>query len=194
MFGKPDASPANSETSATATTGGADDKTDEAPADTNDDLYVQLSTPLSQRKVETGEEAEESVFSCRAKLYVLNMGTKPGEESGWKERGVGTLHVNTTKRDDTSSSSTAGSATKSRLVMRADGLLRVVLNLPLLKASTMVMAGMKSSLQSEKFVRVNGVESDEAGGKSVMVQYALKTGNADTAKALLRAIEGVIPN
>lgn len=120
------------------------------------------------------------------------MGTKPGEESGWKERGVGTLHVNTTKRDPSGASATT--ATKSRLVMRADGLLRVVLNLPLLKASTLVMAGMKSSLQSEKFVRVNGVESDEQGGKGMMVQYALKTGNADTAKALLRAIEGVIPN
>lgn len=128
--------------------------------------------------VETGEEAEESRFSCRAKLYVLNL---TQSEQGWKERGVGTLHVNT-KKTEGDASETA----KSRMVMRSDGLLRVVLNVPLLK-NFEVMSGMKSSLQSEKFVRISAIED----GKPV--QYALRTNNTDTAKRLYKAIQDLVP-
>lgn len=103
----------------------------------------------------TGEEFEESVFSCRAKLYFLDV-TK---EDGWKERGIGTLHVNKSTSEDASH--------KSRIVMRSDGVLRVILNLPLLK-SYQIHSGMKSSLSSEKFVRISATEE----GKPC--QYAFK--------------------
>lgn len=135
--------------------------------------------------VETGEEAEESKFSCRAKLYVLDL---TNSEQGWKERGVGTLHVNTTKAEsgDKSNSGSTAEGAKSRLVMRSDGLLRVVLNVPLHK-NFEVMSGMKSSLQSEKFVRISHIEDAKP------VQYALRTNNADTAQRLFKAIEDLVP-
>lgn len=135
--------------------------------------------------VETGEELEESTFSCRAKLYALDL---TSADKSWKERGVGTLHVNTFKKSkDPSDDDNAEKAAKttSRLVMRSDGLLRVVLNVPLLK-SFEVFKGMKSSLQSEKFVRITAIEDSKP------IQYALKTGNTDTADKLYNSIKQLI--
>lgn len=40
--------------------------------------------------VKTGEEHEETIYSTRARLYVMDSDTKD-----WKERGVGMLRVNT---------------------------------------------------------------------------------------------------
>lgn len=191
MFG----SGSNSGSSSTAITakddaGSADDadegNTSAGTTGTGDDLYVQLATPLAERKVETGEESEESKFSCRTKLYVLDL---TDSSAGWKERGVGTLHVNSQKATSTSTDSTSEEnetttpKAKSRLVMRVDGSLRVALNLPWQKDSFKVMQGMKSSLQSEKFVRVSVVED---GNRPV--QYAMKVGNAKTATSLYEAI------
>lgn len=94
----------------------------------------------------TGEEDEESIHSIRAKLYLM------AEDQSWKERGTGTLRVNVPK-----SSSDKQSA---RLVMRADGVLRVILNVSLFK-------GMKCELQ-EKFVRIVAFEEAKP------VHYAIK--------------------
>jgi RanBP1 domain len=44
--------------------------------------------------VVTGEEDEDTVFSIRAKLYVLS------DQQVWKERGTGTLKVNVQKEGD----------------------------------------------------------------------------------------------
>lgn len=62
--------------------------------------------------VETGEEEEETVFSCKAKLFHFN--------KEWKERGLGTFKVNVRKNAD-------GKQT-GRMIMRADGAGRVMLN------------------------------------------------------------------
>lgn len=170
--GKDESSKASSE-------GEGEDATGEETNGANggEDLYVvQLATPLEQRKVETGEEKEVSVFSCRAKLYVLDLANS---DAGWKERGVGTLHVNSSKDEG---------QPKSRLVMRVDGSLRVVLNLPWVK-SFKVMEGMKSSLQSEKFVRISAVEENNKP-----VQYALRMNNAETTKNLFKTIQGLVPS
>lgn len=40
------------------------------------------------RLVYTGEEDEETLYQCRAKLYVMQA------DGGWKERGVGALRLN----------------------------------------------------------------------------------------------------
>ncbi|CAN6647578.1 ran-specific GTPase-activating protein 2 [Trichomonascus vanleenenianus] len=137
--------------------------------------YVQLETPLEEKKIETGEENEDSVFSCRAKLYAMDL---TQSDQGWKERGVGTLHLNTMKLED--------GTTKNRIVMRADGVLKVILNLPLLK-NFEVMSGMKSSLSSEKFVRLSALEN----GKPL--QYALRTSSGDTSAKLFDKIKELIP-
>lgn len=180
---------------------GDDTRTTAADADAgSDDLYVQLSSPLSVRKVETGEEAEVPIFTCRSKLYALDLTLS---ESGWKERGVGTLHVNMTKvasgggvvgegRENKAQQSATATATakatakSARLVMRADGLLRVILNLPLQK-SFKAFTGMNSSLQGEKFVRVSAI-----GEEGKPVQYAFRTNNAETARTLFKAIQNFV--
>lgn len=113
------------------------------------------------------------MFNCRAKLYALSL-VAPSE--GWKERGVGTLHVNTKSENDKK---------KSRLVMRSDGLLRVILNVSLHK-NFEIFQGMKSSLQSEKFVRISTLEDGEP------VQYSLRTSNKETAQGLFDIITELV--
>ncbi|KAK9320994.1 hypothetical protein V1517DRAFT_327760 [Lipomyces orientalis] len=165
--------------------GHAEDENENDAADNFDQPYVQLN--LEKKIVETGEEMETSVFNCRAKLYSLD----PTEaDEGWKERGIGILHLNVLK-DDTeaatgtpeptsadvskeSTPTTRARKSKARIVMRADGVLKVILNLPLVKGIE-VMKGMKSSLVSEKFVRIAAWENHKP------IQYALRMGNGTVA-------------
>jgi hypothetical protein len=108
--------------------------------------------------VETGEEAEETVFSCRAKLYHFE-----GKE--WKERGVGTFKVNTAWAP----SSEESSERKSRLIMRTDGVHRVVLNTPIFKG--MKVGNPDGGEPTGKTLNVTGME----GGKPTL--FALKVGS-----------------
>lgn len=147
-----------------------EDSNEDTP-EASKETYAKVEQPLQEKKIETGEEGEQSVFSCRAKLYTLDL-TKPSE--GWRERGVGTLHVNTTQES------------RSRLVMRADGVLKVILNLPLLSGFE-VHSGMNSSLSGEKFVRVNCIQENKP------LQYALRTSNAEISKQLFEEIKKLIP-
>lgn len=73
--------------------------------------------------VETGEEGETTEYTCRAKLYNFV------DKKEWKERGIGVIRLNVTepKPDE------EGSTIKARLVMRADGSHRVILNTPVQK-------------------------------------------------------------
>lgn len=85
--------------------------------------------PNAQTTVETGEENEEAVFVCRAKLY--NFVKVTDTEKGWKERGLGNLKVNLHKQSPEEIEEKAPK--KARFVMRADGSHRVVLNSPISK-------------------------------------------------------------
>jgi Ran-binding protein 3 len=64
---------------------------------------------------ETGEEGEDSLWTGRAKLYIM-----AGEPTsrGWKERGVGTLKFNIT----------VDAPKRARFVLRAEGTHRLLLN------------------------------------------------------------------
>ncbi|KAK9384826.1 hypothetical protein V1515DRAFT_631632 [Lipomyces mesembrius] len=176
--------------------GEAEDEDENDSADNFDQPYVQLN--LEKKKVETGEEMETSVFNCRAKLYSLD----PTEaDKGWKERGVGVLHLNVLNDDtvttvDTPKPSSADASkestptvrerkSKARIVMRADGVLKVILNLPLVKGIE-VRKGMKSSLVSEKFVRISAWENHKP------VQYALRMGNENVAAEFYDTAESLI--
>lgn len=59
----------------------------------------------------TGEEEDEVLFRKKAKLFQLDKG-----EGAWKERGAGSLHINRMKDQ------------RLRIVMRVDGVHRLVLN------------------------------------------------------------------
>lgn len=147
----------------------AEEEREQLPED-----YVQVQAPLKEQTIVTGEEEEKSVFTCRAKLYVLILDQA---SEGWKERGVGTLHVNTHESED--------GTKKSRIVMRADSVLKVILNTPLIPQMD-VFSGMKSSLSGEKFVRVTAVED----GKPC--QYAFRTGNKETSNELYETLSKLV--
>ncbi|PWY97232.1 PH domain-like protein, partial [Testicularia cyperi] len=112
----------------------------------------------------TGEEDEETIHSIRAKLYTMS------EDQSWKERGTGTLRVNVPK--------TSTGKRSARLVMRADGILRVILNVSLFQ-------GMKCEL-AEKFVRIVAFEDAKP------VHYAIKMSNPNNAAALMDVLDDFV--
>lgn len=123
--------------------------------------------------ITTGEEDEDSVSSAQAKLFVLDL-TKVAD--GWKERGKGLLHLNQ-KRSNTR---------EARLVMRGQGLLRVVLNYRL-TATTNLIKGFDASLTPGKFVRFNSLSDDKKP-----IQYLIKFGSENACEAMLLKITEII--
>ena len=101
------------------------------------------SDPFTYPKaVETGEEDEETIFSARAKLYHF--------EKEWKERGTGVIKVNVRQekaskpptQDDeeqpekdleAGDEEDEAGELKARVIMRSDGVHRVILNSPVFK-------------------------------------------------------------
>ncbi|WWD07404.1 hypothetical protein V865_005502 [Kwoniella europaea PYCC6329] len=88
--------------------------------ETGGDEETEEKVEMQEQDVSTGEEEEETVFQTRAKLYIND------RKTGWKERGVGILRLNVNRSD--------GSG--ARLVMRADGVLRLILNSRIYKGIT----------------------------------------------------------
>jgi Ran-binding protein 3 len=143
--------------------------TKEAQSSSSNDLYKKVD--LEKKEVKSGEEDEEQVFTCRAKLYCLDL---TDVEQGWKERGVGNVHVN------------KGESHSSRIIMRSNGLLKVILNVALVSGLE-ILKGMPSSLQSEKFIRFTSMD------KGKPVQYAIKTGSVETTQSLYDSLIKLIP-
>lgn len=128
------------------------DSTSPAPST---EQYKQVN--LAETEVKTGEEHEKPVFNYKAKLFVLDLAHI---KEGWKERGVGPLHLNTS----------ISSPSDARLVMRSQGLLRVILNYKV-TAETKLIKGLEASLTPGKFLRFNSVL------EGAPVQYLLKFAN-----------------
>lgn len=126
---------------------------------------------LTKQEIKSGEESEESVFQTNAKLYQLT-----DIKEGWKERGIGILHLNKDKLSE-----------KSRIIMRSRGLLKVILNLPLIKGFS-IQKGFPGSLNGEKFVRILAVDENKQP-----VQYAIKTGKSETATELYDKVTELVP-
>ncbi|EHY52964.1 hypothetical protein HRR83_006203 [Exophiala dermatitidis] len=105
-----------------------------------------------QERLETGEEDEQTIFQCRAKLYHF--------DKEWKERGAGVFKINIRYESKTIGEDAEGEAEKTageeeeeeeddveaggqpefstverkaRLIMRTDGVHKVVLNTPVFK-------------------------------------------------------------
>ncbi|KAG7802964.1 hypothetical protein KL944_001856 [Ogataea haglerorum] len=129
---------------------------------------------LEKQEVKSGEEEEETLFQVKAKLYHMDL-TNVSE--GWREKGVGILKVNRfiypTKHYH------------ARLVMRQDGILKLILNVPIVKGVE-VFKGMASSLNSDKFIRVQLVEDSKP------VQYAFKIGMVENSSKLYNVIESLV--
>lgn len=100
--------------------------------------------------VETGEEEEKTYFSCKAKLYQFS-------DKEWRERGIGTFKVNVklvNGKEDKKA---------TRMIMRADGVGRVMLNTPLFKGMTVGDASGKEP--KSKQIHLASLES----GRSVPI-------------------------
>ncbi|KAJ5143777.1 uncharacterized protein N7515_002564 [Penicillium bovifimosum] len=76
------------------------------------DPVMKCYSPLHEPTVETGEENETTEFTAKGKLYYF-------DDKKWKERGAGTFKVNS-KSDE--------GKVSARMIMRADGAHRVMLN------------------------------------------------------------------
>ena len=127
--------------------------------------------------VETGEEEEETIFNARAKLFHF-------EDKQWKERGVGNLKINVRyepmtfpdesngngeSADDDLEGGITPMARKGRVLMRTDGVHRVILNSPVFKemnvgtkdgeeptGRTMMLTGMEEGRPKGFQVKVSG--------------------------------------
>jgi Ran-binding protein 3 len=105
--------------------------------------------------VATGEEDEETIFTARGKLYFFDKSTNTGS---WKERGTGVVKLNTPSPNPFTSPILAAEGhdsddepaepveKRARLVMRNDGVYRVILNTSIIKDMSFVEKGGKQIL------------------------------------------------
>lgn len=107
----------------------------------------------------TGEEDEKNVLQIQCKLYQY-------EQQQWKERGAGMLHLNDSNSDNF----------QSRLVMRTNGSMRVVLN-------TKVWAQMSVDKASKKSIRIS------AQTQTADIGVYLISGSVNDIEQVHRAIE-----
>lgn len=141
----------------------------EKSAGLNTQQYKQVDlNPVGE--IKTGEEDEESKFSATAKIFELDL-TKISE--GWKERGIGPIHLNVSLKD----------SNQVRLVMRSQGLLKVILNMKI-KPDTKLLKGLEASLSPGKFLRFNFINAE--GNPN---QYLLKFGSQSLRDELFDKVE-----
>lgn len=129
---------------------------------TADDGEEEVKVYMTEQHVATGEEEEDVVFSTRAKLFVQLDGQ-------WRERGVGPLKVLVRQVDGRG----------ARLVMRADGSHRLILNCPLYVGMTVMEDGklLRASVMIEGAIR----------------PITLRVNTAKTVDELSQAIHNHIP-
>lgn len=156
----------------------------EASEEVDEEQYIAVKG-LSKTDVPTGEETEICIHQVRAKLFAFDA---HDSSAGWKERGVGTLRA--LQLDSTSSNiqdsdkarrpDTRRSKGRMRLVMRADAVLRVILNLPI-HHKYLVQPGGDS--MGAKTIRIFGVED------GVGTWFALRVGSEKAAEELREVVE-----
>ncbi|KAI5299179.1 hypothetical protein KEM56_003456, partial [Ascosphaera pollenicola] len=152
---------------------------------------------FKHKQTETGEEEETTVFSSRVKLFYF----KKGE---WKERGAGVLKVNVSppeiddeeeeeeeeegkedgKKDNDGKDSKKRARARARIVMRADGVMRVILNTPLFKG--MKFGDAAGNMPTTKAVNLTAVEEGHP------VLFTLRVHNPDIAKELYKTVQEVL--
>jgi len=102
----------------------------------------QKGLELKEVEVLTGEENESNVFKFNAKLYVFEK-----ETQSWQERGRGLLRLN-------DMAAHADKPFQSRIVMRTQGSLRVILN-------TLIWPGMLVERASPKSIQITAADGDD---------------------------------
>ncbi|XP_054439919.1 ran-binding protein 3-like [Pteronotus mesoamericanus] len=110
---------------------------------------------LKKIDVITGEEAEYNVLKINCKLFVLNKTTE-----SWAERGRGALRLNDTARG-------ACGAFQSRLIMRNQGSLRLILN-------SKLWAGMEIQRANHQNLRITATDLEDYSIKVFLIQASAK--------------------
>ncbi|MEE6487239.1 hypothetical protein FKM82_014845 [Ascaphus truei] len=110
---------------------------------------------LEKVEVITGEEAESNVLQIQCKLFVFDKVSQ-----SWVERGRGLLRLN-------DMASTDDGMLQSRLVMRTQGSLRLILN-------TKLWAQMQIDKASEKSIRITAMDTEDQGVKVFLISASSK--------------------
>uniref|UniRef100_A0A8C6R4J6 Ran-binding protein 3 n=1 Tax=Nannospalax galili TaxID=1026970 RepID=A0A8C6R4J6_NANGA len=110
---------------------------------------------LEKVEVITGEEAESNVLQMQCKLFVFDKSSQ-----SWVERGRGLLRLN-------DMASTDDGTLQSRLVMRTQGSLRLILN-------TKLWAQMQMDKASEKSIRITATDAEDQGIKVFLISASSK--------------------
>ncbi|KAK9966265.1 hypothetical protein ABG768_003387 [Culter alburnus] len=110
---------------------------------------------LERVEVRTGEESESNVLQMQCKLFVFEMTSQ-----SWVERGCGVLRLNDMASAD-------DGTLQSRLVMRTQGSLRVILN-------TKLWPQMQVDKASEKSLRITAMDTEEQGVKVFLISSSSK--------------------
>ncbi|KAM5238424.1 LOW QUALITY PROTEIN: ran-binding protein 3 [Ctenodactylus gundi] len=110
---------------------------------------------LKKVEVITGEEAESNVLQIQCKLFVFDKTSQ-----SWVERGRGLLRLNDMASAD-------DGTLQSRLVMRTQGSLRLILN-------TKLWAQMQIDKASEKSIRITAMDTEDQGVKVFLISASSK--------------------
>lgn len=151
---------------------------------------LERQAELTVISVNTGEEDEETIFTCTAKLYLYN--------KEWKEHGVGDFKINiryetrstpreSSAEEDANSSEKKTDADeqdveagqsessikierKARLIMRARGTHRLILNTPIFKKMSVGTSDGKEPVGKTMFL--TGLEEGKPTAYQMKVSYA----------------------
>ncbi|CEL01386.1 hypothetical protein ASPCAL00970 [Aspergillus calidoustus] len=148
-----------------------DDKEDDGDSEPAEFAEDKTDERFFERRIETGEEEEKTYFSCKAKLFHFS-------DKEWKERGLGTFKVNVKVTDGVEDKKSA------RMIMRADGVHRVMLNSPLFRGMTIGDATGKEP--KSKQISLASLENSRT------VPLLLRTGSEDQAKELYRVLQDLL--
>ncbi|XP_004453379.1 ran-binding protein 3-like isoform X2 [Dasypus novemcinctus] len=110
---------------------------------------------LEKIEVITGEEAEHNVLKVNCKLFIFNKTTQ-----SWIERGRGTLRLNDTASSDCGT-------LQSRLIMRNQGSLRLILN-------SKLWAQMEIQRANHKNLRITATDLEDYSIKVFLIQATAK--------------------
>ncbi|KAG4091988.1 PH domain-like protein [Neocallimastix lanati (nom. inval.)] len=139
-------------------------KSEGKPFDKKIEKEENKNSQFKETDTKTGEEDEECIHSIRAKLY-------EDENNSWKERGIGLLKINCNKENKS----------KVRLVMRAEGILRVILN-------ERIIPGMKFSVIQDKYISFAAISDAKT-----IKKYLVKCGSTMSANELYQALVKATP-
>ncbi|KAF3903327.1 hypothetical protein AA313_de0204099 [Arthrobotrys entomopaga] len=134
---------------------------DDAEVPVNNNSENTKVNPISKAAIKSGEEDYDMNFQARAKLFELSGGA-------WKERGIGNIRVLTPKEDFDSDYDEPKKPLVGRIVMRQEGVGRLILNANIFK--DMLVAEKTHSDNTIRFLAVNSVSfndgRDETGDDS----------------------------